>query len=117
MDDAGLGDLGDVLETRRRIVAAFEGIAAGAEVLASMAAEAAQIDRLRAELDEERLVNAQLQERIRALRDRDSGRAALEDEVSRLRAEVAQLRASREAEHGELDAVLRELIPIVEEAR
>lgn len=117
MDDAGLGDLGDVLEARRRIVAAFEGIAAGAEALAAAAAQASELERLRAELEEERLVNAQLQERIRALRDREGGRAALEDELARLRAELADLKASRDAERGEIDAVLKELIPLVEEAR
>ena len=113
----GAGDLGDLLEARRRIVAAFEGIAAGAEALAARAAEADELDRLRAELEEERVVNAQLEERIRALRDRDTGRAALEGEVSRLSAELASLRAEREAHRGELDAVLAELIPLVEGAR
>ena len=111
------GDLGDLLEARRRIVAAFEGIAAGAEALAARAAEAEELDRLRAELEEERVVNAQLQERVRSLRDRDSGRAALEGEIERLRAELSDLRAQRETERGELDAVLAELIPLVEEAR
>lgn len=113
----GAGDLGDLLEARRRIVAAFEDIAAGAEALAARAAEADELDRLRAELEEERVVNAQLQERIRTLRDRDGSRSALEDEVARLRAEVVELRAAREAERGELDAVLSELIPLVEDAR
>lgn len=113
----GAGDLGDLLEARRRIVAAFEGIAAGAEALAARAEKADEIDHLRLELEEERVVNAQLQERVRALRDRDQGRAALEEEVSRLRGEVAELRAEREAEKAEIDAVLSELIPLVEEAR
>lgn len=116
MDDAGLGDLGDVLEARRRIVAAFEGIAAGAEALASVAAQASEIERLRAELEEERLVNAQLQERVRALREREAGRSPLEEEIARLRAEMADIRSAREAERGEIDAVLKELIPLVEEA-
>jgi chromosome segregation ATPase len=116
MDDAGLGDLGDVLEARRRIVVAFEGIAAGAEALAAVAAQASEIERLRTELEEERLVNAQLQERVRALRERDPGRAPLEEELARLRAEMADLRSAREAERGEIDAVLKELIPLVEEA-
>ena len=116
MDDAGLGDLGDVLEARRRIVAAFEGIAAGAEALAAMAAQAAELDHLRSELEDERLANAQLQERIRALREREGSRADLEEELARARAELADLKAAREAEQGEIDAVLKELIPLVEEA-
>ena len=114
---AAAGDLGDLMEARRRIVAAFEGIAAGAEALAACAAEAEELDRLRADLEEERVVNAQLQERIRSLRDRDTGRAALEGEIARLQGELNALRAAREAEKGELDAILLELIPLVEEAR
>ncbi len=118
MDESGgSGDLGDLLEARRRIVAAFEGIAGGAEALAAQAATAADMERLRAELDDERVVNAQLEERVRALRERETDRAALEEEVTRLRAEVETLRAARDAERGEIDAVLSELIPIVEEAR
>lgn len=113
----GAGDLGDLMEVRRRIVAAFEGIAAGAEALAARAAEADELDRLRLEIAEERMVNAQLQERIRALREREGSRPALEEELQRLRAELAELRARREAERRELDAVLAELIPLVEEAR
>ena len=118
MDDSGgSGDLGDLLEARRRIVAAFEGIAGGAETLAAQAAVAAEMDRLRAEIVEERTVNAQLQERVRAMRERENSRLALEEEATRLRAEVAALKAARDVERGEIDAVLSELIPIVEEAR
>ena len=118
MDAAnGSGDLGDLLEARRRILAAFERIASGAENLSAQALRASEIDRLRAELEEERIVNAQLQERVKALRDRDAGRAALEDELARARARIAELETAREAEHQEIDSVLSELIPIVEEAR
>ena len=117
----GAGDLGDLLEARRRIVAAFEGIAAGAEALAARAAEAEELERLRAELEDERTVNAQLQERVRALKDRgagqDGGRAALEQELAQAHARIQELEAQREADRGELDAVLAELIPLVEEAR
>jgi septal ring factor EnvC (AmiA/AmiB activator) len=113
----GAGDLGDLLEARRRIVAAFEGIAAGAEALAARAADADELDRVRAELMDERVVNAQLQERLKVLRDRESGRAALEEEIARLRAELTEVRAAREADRRELDALLTELLPIVEEAR
>ena len=111
------GDLGDLLEARRRILAAFERIASGAENLSTQALRATEIDRLRAELEEERIVNAQLQERVKALRDRESGRAALEDELARARARIAELEAAREADQHEIDSVLSELIPIVEEAR
>ncbi len=117
MDDASLGDLGDILEARRRIVAAFEGIAAGAEALATVAAQAAELDRIRAELEDERLANAQLQERIRALREREASRTAQDEELARLQTELNDLKAARETERGEIDAVLEELIPLVEEAR
>ena len=113
----GSGDLGDLLEARRRIAVAFEGIAAGAEALAARAAEAAEVDRLREALEEERIVNAQLEERVRSLKDRDAGRVALEEEIAALRAELSVLRSAREAERQEIDAVLSELVPIVEEAR
>jgi chromosome segregation ATPase len=113
----GAGDLGDLLEARRRIVAAFEGIAAGAEALAAQAEKAEEVETLRAALEEERIVNAQLEERLRSLRDRDGSRAALEEEVARLRADLADLQARHDAQRGELDAVLSELIPLVEEAR
>ncbi|MBP1805988.1 hypothetical protein [Rubellimicrobium aerolatum] len=112
----GSGDLGDLLEARRRIVAAFEGIANGAEALAARADIAREVEGLRAALEEERMANAQLEERVRALRDRENARLALEEEARRLRAEVTALRAARAAEQGELDAVLDELIPLVEEA-
>lgn len=110
------GDLGDLLDARRRIVAAFEGIAAGAEALAARAAEAEELDSLRAQLEEERTANAQLESRLASQKAR-GGDPALEAEVQRLRDEVARLRAEREEEKGELDAVLSELIPLVEEAR
>lgn len=114
---AASGDLGDLLEARRRIVAAFEGIAAGAEALAAHAERAEALDRVQAELEEERKVTAQLEARIHALREREGGRGALEAELARLRAEVASLREQAEAKRHELDAVLSELIPLVEEAR
>jgi chromosome segregation ATPase len=118
MDAAnGSGDLGDLLEARRRIADAFERIASGAESLAGQALRVAELERLRAELEEERIVNAQLQERVKALRDRDGGRAALEDELARARARIAELLAQRHAHQTELDSVLSELIPIVEQAR
>lgn len=104
--------------------AALSAIAAGTEALASRLAAApnqTELERLRAELEEERIANAQLQERIRALRERrqdsDDGQIReLEQQLAEARAEIARLRASAERDRAEIDAVLRELTPIVEEA-
>lgn len=136
MHGMGEGDepegLARLRQARERIAAALAGIAQGAEALASRAAEApnpSELDRLRAELEEERLANAQLEERIRTLRERERERAAAgEDtaraEVARLsaeleaaRGEIARLSAEAEARRREVEAVLAELVPLVEEAR
>lgn len=130
-DQIGQGDLEDILEARRRIVAAFEGIAADSEALAQHLAEApdpAELDRLRAAIEEERVVNAQLSERNRVLHERagheragasaaDGRVADLEQGLARAREEVAGHEARRAAERAEMDEVLAELIPLIEEAR
>ena len=78
----------------------------------------AEVARLHAALDEERTANAQLQERVRALRERAEARVAeLEASLLEARGAVAALEAERDARTAEVDAVLAELIPIVEEAR
>lgn len=124
MDDmGGHGDLQGFLDARDRIVAAFGRIAGGAAALAAQASEApraleAEVARLHAALDEERTANAQLQERVRALRQRAESRVAeLEASLLEARGAVAALEAERDARAAEVDAVLAELIPIVEEAR
>ena len=101
---------------RERMAAAFSAIAAGAGAVAARA----ELDRLRAELEEERIANAQLQERVRALKERapdaaDSRR--LEEELSLARAEIARLREEAARDRDEIEAILRELVPLVEEAR
>jgi len=126
MDElSGQGDLQAFFEARRRIVAAFEDIAAGTESLAlesarlgDGAADPAEFHRLRAEVEEERVVNAQLTERVRALRERQGDRLVeLEDDLTRARERIRGLEAERAAQRAEIDAVLAELIPIIEEAR
>lgn len=122
MDElSGQGDLQGLFEARRRIVAAFEDIAAGTEALASLVvaqaeapADPAEIARLRGALGEERAANAQLEERVRALRERSGGEAgaALAEAQNRMVA-LESADAAREAE---IEAVLRELIPLLEEA-
>ncbi len=124
MDDlTGQGDLRDLFEARRRIVAAFEDIAAGTEALASyaLARDEAQVDlaevtRLREALEEERTANAQLEERVRALRERGGSAEAVESELAAARGRLAELESREGARAAEIDAVLSELIPLLEEA-
>ena len=122
MDElSGQGDLQGLFEARRRIVAAFEDIAAGTEALASLVVEQAEapsdpaeVARLREALDEERAANAQLEERVRALRERGGGdaEAALAEAQNRM----VSLESTEAAREAEIEAVLRELIPLLEEA-
>lgn len=117
----GQGGFQDLLDAHGRIVTAFEKIAAGAEALAARAESApdpAELARLRAEIEEERTVNAQLAERVRVLRERQDPRLSeLEESLAQARARITELEAERAASRAEVDAVLTELIPLVEEAR
>ena len=65
----------DVVELERRIAAALDRVARGVEGLGlrdPAEGAAAEIARLTEALEEERMVNAQLAERLRALKDRDA---------------------------------------------
>jgi hypothetical protein len=84
----------EIAELERRITAALERIGDGMErrlraPAGAAAVTLAEIDRLREELDEERMANAQLSERLRVQRER-SERAAgvLRAEVDRLTRQV-----------------------------
>lgn len=134
--------------------------ASAADASADLAQAQAQIDTLNAQLEEERAVNAQLEERVKRLKERQDGRLAeLEQEVDsgqarsvrfdrdvqRLRqvnaelrsnnaklreaveagvsepnlvnkamlAELESLRATRQADAAEMDAILDKLTPII----
>ena len=152
----------DALEGR--IAAALSRIGAGVVQIGKAAPEGADnSETLKAELQEERDANAQLEERVRALKDRQDSNvtyletrvekqtaalAAIEAELHRLRASNADLReltellrhaakdgvaspelinratiaevealsAQRAADVAEIDAILSELKPLVEEA-
>ena len=120
-----------IAELERRITAALERISAGVErQMAAPVAPApgamAELDRLREELDEERMANAQLTERLKVQRERaERSTIELRAEVERLNAEVdaqalamqrlvaaatlarEELRRFREAAEGEgVDAAL-----------
>jgi septal ring factor EnvC (AmiA/AmiB activator) len=136
----------DIVELERRLTAALGRIDAGiARLTVETAdegqagpADAGEIARLTEALDEERMANAQLNERLRVLKareDADAGESHAEteelkaqlagqaDEIATLRRvlaeagkEIASLRAARAAEAAELAEVVAALDPLVEEA-
>ncbi|MDB5661466.1 MAG: hypothetical protein JWS10_4081 [Cypionkella sp.] len=113
----------DITELERRITAALERIGRGVESLS--AAVTMPTDNptamlpesdfavLNEKLDEERMLNAQLQERLRVVRQKDDAeKTALTDQVSALNAqlaaqsdELARLRATSNALSQELAAL------------
>lgn len=125
------GRMNDIAELESRITAALERIDFGLTRLPKTAAPAAPVPEgeelatLRDALEEERIANAQLTERIRALKDREAhSTAGLEArveqltrqldvqglEVQRLRKTTVQLRETlrvlRDAQMGQVDAHL-----------
>lgn len=117
----------DIAELERRITSALERIGRGVESLSAPNAVNAPMPSdtptamlpesdfaaLNERLDEERMLNAQLQERLRAVHQKDEAeRTALTDEISALNAqlaaqsdELADLRASTAALNEELAAL------------
>ena len=73
--------MSDIEELQRRITAAMDQVAFGLEKLGPAAAAGPDAETLR-QLEEERTANAQLQERVRALRTKSDG------EIAGLRAQV-----------------------------
>ncbi|AXQ93013.1 hypothetical protein LV780_03815 [Cereibacter azotoformans] len=71
----------EMVELERRLTAALERIGAGIDAIPVMPAE----NPLQAELDEERMVNAQLAERLKAVKEREGARIGqLEEQVEAL---------------------------------
>jgi predicted nucleic acid-binding Zn-ribbon protein len=127
----------DIIELERRITAAMDRIAKGLE-RGPGAGQSDEVARLTEALDEERMANAQLNERIKVLRDRDGqGAGAVQDETATLKAqllaqkdeiatlrrvlaeagkEIATLRAARSAEAEELAEIVAALDPVIAEA-
>lgn len=138
----------DILELERRITAAIEritygverlsgatgapGQAGGAALGAADGEAAARIAHLTEALDEERMTNAQLNERLRVLREKggqggaeavadlEAKLAAQGEEIATLRRvlaeagrEIATLRAARAAEAEELAEIVTALDPLV----
>ena len=154
--------MSNVTELEQRISVAMDRIEKG---LGDMAEQAPAVDgaALEAQLEDERSANAQLEERVKALKERQDTKiselearvsfqrdqmAALDTELHRLRAssadmrevnaqlriaatdgvaepelinrammaEVEALSAQRASESAEVDAILQELKPLIEEA-
>ncbi|MFT4702246.1 MAG: chromosome segregation ATPase [Yoonia sp.] len=154
--------MSNVTELEQRISVAMDRIEKG---LGDMAEQAPAVDgaALEAQLEDERSANAQLEERVKALKERQDTKiselearvsfqrdqmAALDTELQRLRAssadmrevnaqlriaatdgvaepelinrammaEVEALSAQRASESAEVDAILKELKPLIEEA-
>ncbi len=155
----------DISSLQARITSALDRIGSGLEglVKAPEEGDSPEMIALKAELEEERTANAQLEERVRAIREeRQEAEGKLSGEIARLRglleeeetslarlvrvnrelrannaalrdaiadgvaephlvnksmmAELEALRAAQHADRAELDAVLGELLPLVEEA-
>jgi predicted nucleic acid-binding Zn-ribbon protein len=93
--------MSDISILEGRITAALDRIRRGVEWMDELAASAPalpmdapdqEVAALRTRLDEEQTVNAQLEERVRALKDRQDGRLAhLETEVAENRARLAAM--------------------------
>ena len=113
----------EIAELERRITAALERIGRGVESLggqgmAAMPVLAGDSDlaQLNEALDEERMANAQLAERLRVVRDKDdtekaalvAARDALQDQLAAQSDELTRLRRSLDQVNGEL-ADLRDL--------
>lgn len=89
----GMGqDMQDVGELERRISAALERIGRGLDALAAPQeagdappVDTAEIVKLRAQLEEERLANAQLQERLRVVKEREAAhQVQMQDRMDKL---------------------------------
>ncbi len=153
--------MNDITELERRITAALDRIGNGLASVGGKGGASDEVAQLREALETEQSANSQLEERVRAIRDRQEQTvSALETEVTRLReasarhdgelqklkrvnaqlrqnnqalrdaneqgvgdphlinksmmTELDALRASRDADRAELDAVLGELRPMLE---
>lgn len=89
--------MSQIEELQRRIITAMERIGSGVEALQSGVPAGGGDATLRAALEEERLANAQLEERLKALNERHAkeldamrGQSAADGEADELRAELAE---------------------------
>ena len=78
--------MSDIEELQRRINAALDRIGQGIEAQPSGSGDAAQLAEVKQALDDEKLANEQLEERVKSLREK---RNALEEELEALREQNA----------------------------
>lgn len=145
----------EITDLERRITAALERIGRGIDGIATGTATGATPpdarrelvegglpfgpDELQAALDEERMANAQLHERVRVLRDKEAAdrqrnaetvsalqielqgerkdMTILREQIDSLEQELATLRAERRAEADQITDIVAALNPLIEEAR
>ena len=78
--------MSDIAELERRIAAALDRASQAMDALSAGSDDAENAKALAAELEAERMANAQLEERVRAIKEKqDTRMAELERDVSRLR--------------------------------
>lgn len=126
----------DIAELERRITAALERIGRGVETLAAAAPVVAapgeatamlpesDFAALNEQLDEERMLNAQLSERLRVVHQKDDADKqrltlqveSLTEQLAAQAEELAALRAARASEADELAEIVAALNPLIEEA-
>ncbi len=90
--------MSDITELERRITAALDRIGTGLVRIGGSGDASTEAAQLREALETERSANAQLEERVKAIRDRQ------EQTVSALEAEVARLREAAARHDGEVTA-------------
>lgn len=113
--------MNDIIELESRIASALgrirrqvEGIVPAQPVTDAVPVGDGDVAALTAQLDEERTVNAQLEERVRALKDRQDGKLA--ELEGRAEADAARL-AALDAELQRLQAVNADLRAVASEMR
>ena len=113
--------MSQINELQARITAALDRIAQGLEGRPAAAPEAVgdpeELTKLRGQLEEEQLANAQLQERIKALHAKQVAGVVEPHLINKaMMAELEGLRAARGADRGEVEAVLAALGQVIAEA-
>ncbi|WP_224823528.1 hypothetical protein [Cognatishimia sp. MH4019] len=114
--------MSDLAEYERRISAALEKIGAGVEALSKPSAAPetsgleAELAGLRAQLEDEKTANAQLEERIRTLKDRQDGEVAGQSEALAAQAEKIS-KIDKELHHlRQVNGQLRDAVAKLREA-
>ncbi|MEL7212275.1 MAG: hypothetical protein AAGK92_06410 [Pseudomonadota bacterium] len=114
--------MSELAEYERRISAALEAIGAGVEALSKPVAAPetggveAELTALRAQLEDEKIANAQLEERIRTLKERQDGEVAGQGEALAAQAEKIS-KIDKELQHlRHVNGQLRDAVAKLREA-